>query len=265
VRYACSIVTAIWLLLAAAPLLAADPAVEALSAAGVPDARVKEIAAKTGAFGTLGILADPVVNKVREGTAKGATPDQIATAAARLADRMADAAALYAGHAEPAIKTPAVEAAAKAMNAGASRDTIAGLFESLGGSAIPRAEWHRPFGSLGSLIVGGAGDRDASRLVGAAVAAGMKPAEISAIPARLQKSVAAGRSSADAAGLLLDEIKGGNKAGEDPPKIDPSGKGLEKDDREGDDAEQSSLRGSGKGKYRDKSKDKKTPPGQIKK
>jgi hypothetical protein len=252
--------------LAAIPSAVADQISGVLAEAGITGPAAAALAQKSGAFGPHGILPDAVLNKVREGAAKGVAPEAIAAAASRLADRMLEAAEIYPGKADAPAKTAAVEAAAKAMIAGAGRDLARQTFDALAGSALPRAEWHRAFGALASLAASGAEPAAAAEIVREAVARGLKPTEISALPGRHAGLIASGKAAADAAGMLLHEVKTGAGAKDfprGPDRVKPA-PGLERDDKDRD-ADPTTIRGSGKAKFKDKSKEKKTPPGQEKK
>lgn len=252
--------------LAAAPGARADAISDALGEAGITGPAATALVEKTGAFGSHEIVSDAVLNKVREGAAKGVASEAIAAAAARLADNMLEAAALYPGKADVPAKTSAVEAAAKAMMAGAGLDVAQKTFEALAHSPLARAEWHRAFGALASLAVGGATPQAAAEIVLEAAARGLKPGEISALPSRYVGLAASGKSAADAAGALLQDLRSGGGAKDTPrnPDREKTAPGLDRDDRVRD-ADPSSIRGSGKAKFKDKSKEKKIPPGQEKK
>ena len=175
-------------------------------------ALVQQLAADAAARG---LPVDPLVQKAIEGGAKGVPADRVASAVRAVAAQLdaAVAALRQGGMARP--DTESIAAGGFALNAGLSGRDIAELARA-GGPAHSATVTLRVAGTLAALGVPAA---ETVALVSATVRAGRPPAELLALPARLQAEVARGVTPAQAASGLARAAAAGR--GGPPPHRGP--------------------------------------------
>jgi hypothetical protein len=205
------------LLIAAAPLGAQQDDVAARLAGRVPPevvALVQQLAADAAARG---LPVDPLIEKAMEGSAKGVSPDRVATAVRAVAARLDVAAAALRQGGLVRPDTDAIAAGAFALNAGLSGAQIAELARA-GDSRYGTAVTLRVAGTLAALGVPAA---DIVALVHATIRAGRTPAELLELPGRVQTEVARGATPAQAAAGLARAAAAAGRAGGPPPHRGP--------------------------------------------
>jgi hypothetical protein len=205
---------ALFLAVAAAPLCAQQDVAARLAGRVPPGiaALVEQLAADAAARG---LPVEPLVQKAIEGGAKGVPADRVASAVRAVAAQLdaAVAALQQGGMARP--DTESIAAGGFALNAGLGGRDIAELARA-GGPASSAAVTLRVAGTLAALGVPAA---ETVELVSATLRAGRPPAEVLALPARLQAEVARGVTPAQAASGLARAAAAGR--GGPPPHRGP--------------------------------------------
>jgi hypothetical protein len=175
-------------------------------------ALVQQVAADAAARG---LPVEPLVQKAIEGGAKGVPADRVASAVRAVAAQLDAAAAALRAGGMTRPDTASIAAGGFALNAGLGGRDIADLARA-GGPASSAAVTLRVAGTLAALGVPAV---ETVALVSAMLSAGRPPAEVLALPARLQAEVARGVTPAQAASGLARAAAAGR--GGPPPHRGP--------------------------------------------
>jgi len=130
-----------------------------------------------------GIPTSPLVTKVREGIAKGATPDRIRTVAAALMQRLETAAAALA----PTRATEEVSAGADALQTGIPATTLRDMRK-----VWPDKPLTVPLGVLTELVQSGVPHANATKRVRELLVKGATTAQLAALGTNVRNDIAAG-------------------------------------------------------------------------
>jgi len=177
-------------------------------------ALVQQLAADAAARG---LPVDPLVQKAIEGGAKGVPADRVAAAVRGVAAQLDAAATALRQGGLTSPDTGAIATGAFALNAGLGGKEISELARA-GGSAYSAAVTLRVAGTLAALGVPAA---ETVALVSAAIRAGQPPAELLALPARVQAEMARGVAPAQAAAGLARAAASPSHGGPPPSRRPP--------------------------------------------
>lgn len=190
-----------------------------------------ELAALVEALGAAaiarGLPADPLIQKAIEGSAKGVSSDRIASAVRTVVTQLDTAAAamrVAGGMGVP--DTTLVAAGGFAVTAGLNGRNIGALVHAAEGHE--RADLLAALRVAGTLTALGVPPDESVELVSASLAAQQSPAELLALPARVQSEVARGNTPAQAAAGLARAAAAQGRRGPPPGLGRPESPGRPK-------------------------------------
>lgn len=161
-----------------------------------------------------GLPADPLIQKAIEGSAKGVPADRVSAALRGVMAQLdVSAAALRTAGLEPP-DTILIAAGAFALNAGLGAADVTQLTQDNGSAAVAL----RVAGTLAALGVPAA---EVVELVTASLQAGHSPADLLALPARVQAEVARGATPAQAAAGMARAAGAPGRRGPPPTRPTP--------------------------------------------
>ena len=167
-----------------APKAFAQEATAASALDGLSDASAQAaLRAMLDGAAAKGIPTSPLVTKVREGIAKGATPDRIRTATAALMTRLESAATALA----PTRSTEEVSAGADALQSGIPAATLRDMRK-----VWPDKPLTVPLGVLTELVQSGVPHANATRRVRELLVKGATTAQLAALGTNVRSDIAAG-------------------------------------------------------------------------
>lgn len=165
-----------------------------------------------------GLPVDPLVQKAIEGGAKGVPADRLVSAVRGVATQLDGAAAALREGGMTPPDTEAIAAGAFALNAGLGGRELAALTRAAGRS-YRVAIALRVGGTLSAL---GVPPEETVALVSETMRAGRSPAELVALPARVQAEVARGATPAQAASGLARAAAAAGRAAQPTHRGPPS-------------------------------------------
>jgi hypothetical protein len=163
-----------------------------------------------------GLPVDPLIQKAIEGGAKGVPADRIAAAVRGVVVQLDGAAAALAEAGHTPRDTEAITAGAFALNAGLGGRDVTALARAAGRTNRATIAL-RVAGTLSAL---GVPTAETVALVSETMRGGRGPAELTALPARLQAEVARGATPAQAATGLARAAAAPGRTGQ-PPRRGP--------------------------------------------
>ncbi|HEV8303527.1 MAG TPA: hypothetical protein VGQ25_01085 [Gemmatimonadales bacterium] len=211
------------LVIAATPLGAQGDVAARLAGRVSPEvaALVRQLAVDAAARG---LPVDPLVQKAIEGGAKGVPADRVASAVRGVAGQLdAAAGALREGGMTPP-DTEAIAAGAFALNAGLRGQDVADLARR-SGDTYGVAATLRVAGTLAALGVPAA---EIVALISETIRAGRRPADLLALPGRVQAEMARGATPAQAAAGLARAAAARGNPNPPHPSPDPPGQSRPK-------------------------------------
>jgi hypothetical protein len=203
-------------MLALVPAALAGQSIDERLGARVPRetaALVRELAASAAARG---LPADPIVQKAIEGSVKAVPADRVAGALREVLTQLELSAAALRGAGMDPPDTIIVAAGAFAINTGLDASQVRELARA--GPATGAAVTLRVAGTLAALGVPAA---DVVQLVATALGAGQAPADLLALPARVQAAMARGQTPAQAAAGLARAAAASGRRGPPPTRPTP--------------------------------------------
>jgi hypothetical protein len=177
-------------------------------------ALVQQLAADAAARG---LPVDPLIQKAIEGGAKGVPADRVATAVRGVAVQLQSAAAALREGGLTPPDTEGITAGAFALNAGLAAKDVTSLARAAG-RKYRVAVALRVAGTLSALGVPVA---ETVALVNETMRAGRSPADLLALPARVQAEVARGATPAQAASGLARAAAAPGRSGQAPRRGPP--------------------------------------------
>ena len=167
-----------------APKAFAQEATAASALDGLSDASAQAaLRAMLAGAAAKGIPTSPLVTQVREGIAKGATPDRIRTATAALMTRLESAATALA----PTRSTEEVSAGADALQSGIPANTLRDMRK-----VWPDKPLTVPLGVLTELVQSGVPHANATKRVRELLVKGATTAQLAALGTNVRSDIAAG-------------------------------------------------------------------------